>query len=84
MTNGREPTRLVLYSRAGCALCDEMAGELAAWLAGRPYSVEVRDVDADPVAQARFGLMVPVLLVDSQPACSGRLDTDLVDELLTS
>ena len=84
MTAGREPPRLVLYSRAGCALCDEMAEELAAWLADRPYSCEVRDVDADPVARARFGLMIPVLLVDSQPACSGRLDTDLMDELLTS
>jgi len=84
MTTGREPPRLVLYSRAGCALCDEMAEELAAWLVDRPYSVEVRDVDDDPAVQARFGLMIPVLLVDGQPVCRGRFDADLVDELLTS
>jgi hypothetical protein len=84
MTAGRESPRLVLYSRAGCALCDEMAEELAAWLTDRQYSAEVRDVDDDPAAQARFGLMIPVLLVDGQPACRGRFDADLVEELLTS
>ena len=84
MTPGRESPRLVLYSRAGCALCDEMAAELAALLVDRPHAVELRDVDDDPAAQARFGLMVPVLLVDGQPVCSGRLDADLVEELLAS
>ncbi len=78
----RESARLVVYSREGCGLCDEMIAELAVWLAGRPLSAEVRDVDSDPGLRERYGLMVPVLAVDGQPVCSGRLDTELLEDLL--
>jgi hypothetical protein len=76
--------RLVLYSRPGCVLCDEMAEALAQWLVHRPYSAEIRDVDDDPGAQARYGLRIPVLLLDGREVCRGRLDTGLLGELLTS
>jgi hypothetical protein len=75
--------RLVLYSRPGCVLCDEMAEALAEWLVGRPYSAEVRDIDDDPAAQARYGLLIPVLVLDGRELCRGRLDPDLLDGLLT-
>lgn len=67
-------SRLVLYSREGCGLCDEMLLELAPWAAAREVSVEVRDVDADDLARRRWGLKIPVLLVDGEPVASGRLD----------
>jgi hypothetical protein len=80
----RENARLVVYSREGCGLCDEMIAELATWLAGRSLSAEVRDVDSDPGLRERYGLKVPVLAVDGQPVCSGRLDTELLEDLLRS
>ena len=34
-----------------------------------------RDVDGDPVLQRRWGLKVPVLLLDGALVCWGRLDS---------
>ena len=78
----RSAPRLVVYSRQDCQLCEQMLQDLAAWLSGRTFSAEVRDVDADPATRARYGLKVPLLAVDDQPVCSGQLDTDLLEELL--
>jgi hypothetical protein len=32
------------------------------------------DVDSDRELQRRYGLKIPVLLLDAEPVCSGRLD----------
>ena len=79
---GPPASRLALYTRQGCHLCDEMIAELGSWLEGRGLSVAILDVDADPAARARFGLMVPVLTIDGHPVCSGRLDPDVLEELI--
>jgi hypothetical protein len=76
--------RLVLYSREDCGLCDEMVAALAPWLQACGLAVDVRDVDADPLARRRFGLKVPVLTVDGQVACCGHLDLAAVERLLAS
>jgi hypothetical protein len=59
-------TRFTLYSRSYCHLCDDMLVALQAFMArqGRAYSVNVVDVDADPVLVARFDELVPVLYGD--------------------
>jgi len=67
-------SRLVLYSREGCGLCEEMLQELAPWAAARGATVEVRDVDDDPVTRRRWGLKIPLLLVDGETVASGHLD----------
>ena len=46
-------------------------------------AVEVRDVDADAVLQRRHGLKVPVLLLDSEVVCHGRLDAGELTRLLS-
>jgi thiol-disulfide isomerase/thioredoxin len=75
-------TRLALYSREGCGLCEEMLEELAPWAQARGLGVEVLDVDADPEARRRYGYRVPVLLVDGEPAAHGRLELDTLERLL--
>jgi predicted thioredoxin/glutaredoxin len=77
-----ERPRLVVWSRAGCGLCDELLEELGPWLAARGLDAEVRDVDEDPEAKRRFGLKVPVLTLDGEIACHGRLDAEELDRLL--
>jgi hypothetical protein len=67
-------SRLVLYSRDGCGLCEEMLLELGPWMAARGAAVEVRDVDGDPLTRRRWGLKIPVLLVDGEAVAFGRLD----------
>lgn len=76
------PPRLALYTREGCVLCEEMLEELRARIGDASVSIDVLDVDADERARVRYGLKVPVLLADGEPVCSGRLDGELLDELL--
>ena len=75
-------TRLVLYSRPGCSLCDELLAELAALPEARGYSVEVIDVDGDDAARLRFGHKIPVLMFDGELVCYGRLNADEVHKAL--
>ena len=75
-------TRLAVYLRAGCGLCDEMLAELAPWADSRGLIVEVRDVDADPVTRRRFGYRIPVLCLDDEAVCHGTLDLGALERLL--
>ncbi len=75
-------SRLAIYTRDGCLLCEEMIAEIGDWLDGRRLRVTVLDVDADPATQERYGLMVPVLTLDGNPVCSGRFDPDVLEDLL--
>lgn len=67
--------RLTVVHRLGCTPCEEMLEELAALGARRPLPpVEVLDVDADRELKKRYGLEVPVLLLDGSVVCRHRLD----------
>jgi len=75
-------SRLALYSREGCGLCEEMLEELIPWARARGLAVEVLDVDADPDARRRYGYRVPVLVLDGEPVQHGRLEIDALERLL--
>jgi hypothetical protein len=69
------PARLTLVTRADCGLCDEMAQALEALRAEQALpGMVLADVDADPELQRRWGLKVPVLLLDGAKVCEYRLD----------
>jgi hypothetical protein len=76
--------RLTLLTRDGCGLCEELLLELTALRARQPRipPVDLVDVDADPVLQRRWGLKLPVLLLDGALVCLGRLDTPELLRLL--
>ena len=80
MSFGLAPLRFLLYSRAGCGLCDEMLEALLATPAGAAYPVDVADVDADPATRTRFGHKVPVLFFAGELVCHGHLDPSEVDK----
>ena len=67
---------LTLLTRADCGLCEEMLAELRtlSTRAALP-PLTIVDVDSDAQLQRRYGLKVPVLLLDSIPVCSHRLDS---------
>jgi hypothetical protein len=74
---------LTLLVRPECHLCHEMLEELRA-LGARialPPLTSL-DVDSDPELQRRYGLKIPVLLLDSIPVCSQRLDVAELQRLL--
>jgi len=74
--------RFLIYTRDGCALCDEFILELGRALEPSGHAFAIRDVDADAVAQRRFGLKVPVLTCDGSVVCHGRFDAGAIARLL--
>jgi hypothetical protein len=74
---------LWLLSRDECGLCDEMIRALAA--AQLPVELpplQLADVDSDPLLQRRYGLHIPVLLLDGVEICRHRLDLGELTRLL--
>jgi hypothetical protein len=55
---------LMLLSRPGCHLCDEMRREVDALLSDRPHEWNVVDVDSDAELALRYGDSIPVLFVN--------------------
>ena len=74
--------RFLVFSRDDCGLCEEFIAALAGVLAGRGVAFEVRDVDADPATQRRYGYKVPVLTCDGSVVCHGQLDAAALTRLL--
>ena len=65
---------LTLYGRAWCHLCDDMRAALEPLLAEFGAQVVVIDIDADPLLEARYNELVPVLLCDGVELCHYHLD----------
>jgi glutaredoxin len=66
---------LTIYSRPGCHLCDEMKGVVQRTLQRLSAAVRVEEIDisTDPDLEARYGMEIPVLLVDGKKAAKYRV-----------
>ena len=67
---------LTIYSRPGCHLCDEMKAVVSRVTQSMPSrSIEVVEIDisGDPALEARYGLEIPVLMVDGRKAAKYRI-----------
>ena len=66
---------LTLYSRPGCHLCEEMKAvvERVTRAADPPIAIDEIDISADPGLEARYGLDIPVLLVNGKKAAKYRI-----------
>jgi len=70
------PGGLVVLSREGCGLCEEMLHELADLeRSQRLPPVTVVDVDSDAGLARQYGLKVPVLLLDGSVICHYTLNS---------
>jgi hypothetical protein len=74
---------LVLLSRPGCGLCEEMHEELLV-LAGRLElpPLEILDITSDPELERRYLLEIPVLLLDGVAVSRVQLDPDALEQSL--
>jgi len=64
------PEGLVVLSREGCGLCEDMLRALAELERAQSIPpVSIVDVDSDPELARQFGLKVPVLLLDGSVIC---------------
>lgn len=73
---------LTLMSRGYCHLCHDMEAALAPVAAEYAATVKVLDVDADPVLEAKYDELVPVLLHGEVELCHYFLDEAKVREYL--
>lgn len=78
-TGSMEPSRIVLYTREGCCLCDEAVALLARyWI--RPQLI---DIDLNSELREKFTNCVPVLEIDGKVRFRGRINEVLLKRLLT-
>lgn len=73
---------LTLLGRSYCHLCHDMEVALAPLAAQFSAAVTVVDVDADPVLEAKYDEMVPVLLHGEIELCHYFLDEAKTREYL--
>lgn len=76
------PVELILISRSYCHLCHDMEVALAPLLAEFGAVLKVVDVDADPLLEARYDELVPVLLHADLELCHYFLDVPKTREYL--
>ncbi|MFN2616149.1 MAG: glutaredoxin family protein [Thermoleophilaceae bacterium] len=67
-------TRITLYGKPGCHLCDEARAVVQALRAERPFELEEVDVSLDPVLQRGYGERIPVLALDGEELFQYRVD----------
>ncbi len=73
---------LTLISRTYCHLCHDMEAALKPLLDGYQVTLTVVDVDADPVLEAKYDELVPVLLAGEVELCHYFLDVQAVSGYL--
>lgn len=76
------PIELTLMSRGYCHLCHDMELALKPLAEEFGASITVLDVDADPVLEARYDELVPVLLHGETELCHYFLDEAKTREYL--
>lgn len=76
------PVELTLISRSYCHLCHDMEVALEPLLAEFGAVLKVLDVDADPLLEARYDELVPVLLHADIELCHYFLDVPKTREYL--
>ncbi|MDO8932005.1 MAG: glutaredoxin family protein [Rhodocyclaceae bacterium] len=74
--------KLRLFSRQYCHLCHDMLAALEELRGEFSFEMEVIDVDADPVLEAKYDELVPVLEAEGQELCHYFLDVPKVREYL--
>jgi glutaredoxin len=66
---------IIIYSRPGCHLCEEMKTIVARAIADRrDVSLDEIDISTDPALEARYGLEIPVLMIDGKKVAKYRVE----------
>lgn len=69
---------VIVYTRAGCHLCEEAESVLIA----QGLSPHAVDIDADPALVSKYHTAVPVVVIDGIERFRGRVDPILLRRLL--
>ena len=67
-------TEVVIYSKPGCCLCDEVKEKLKSLQASHAFNLREVNILQDPQAHDRFKEEIPVVLIDGKKAFKYYLD----------
>ena len=68
--------RVVLYTKPGCGLCEEMKEAMSNAGCVELYDLEEIDIESDPELLARYRYEIPVLFINGVEAFRHRLRRD--------
>jgi glutaredoxin len=75
-------TRITLYGKPGCHLCEDARAALERVRAGRGFELEEVDVSLDPALNRRYGERIPVLALDGEELFEYFVDEESLRERL--
>ncbi len=78
----RQVIALTLYSRPGCHLCDEMKDVVRRVAQSVPLQLEEIDISTSCELEDRYGLEIPVLLVEGKKAAKYRVREEELRRIL--
>jgi len=73
---------LTIYSRPGCHLCDEMKDVVNRVKQSIPLQLEEVDISQSRDLEEKYGLEIPVLLVDGKKAAKYRIGEEDLRRIL--
>lgn len=77
--------RLTIYSKPGCHLCDDMKSlvrRVVAQHADRTISINEIDISTDQGLLDRYGLEIPVLMIDGMKVAKYRVSEDALRRMV--
>jgi len=77
---------IAIYSRPGCHLCEEMKAVVQRVVQREHASVTIDEIDisTDPSLESRYGLEIPVLMVEGRKVAKYRVTEDEVTRMLAA
>ena len=73
---------VILYTRAGCHLCEEAREQIRRVRADTPFRFRSVDIDRDPALRDLYNEEVPVIFVNGEKAFRYRVDPGELRKLL--
>jgi glutaredoxin len=77
-------TKLTLYGKPGCHLCEEARAVVDEVRTRREFELEDVDITRDPALEARYRERIPVVLIDGQEALELVIEATELERCLAS
>ncbi len=80
----RPDLHLVLFTRAGCHLCDTAHEQLVRWQRQYRFSLELKDIATSEELTQAYGNCIPVVTVNGKVRFRGKVNDVLFQRLMTA
>jgi glutaredoxin len=76
------PIPVIIYSRPGCHLCDEMKAVVERVSRSVPLAIQEVDISGDPALEGDYGIEIPVLFVDGKKTAKYKITEEELRKVL--